>query len=150
MDYLSKWVEAIACPINDSNTVVGFIQRNVLSIFGAPTKIISDEGSHFANKVFEKLMNRYGLRHVMGLAYHRQSNGQVEISYRKIEKVLEKTVNISRKDWSRKLDDALWADRTAYKAPIRMFPCKICSTPFRSDPISGSEPNVGCSNTTFV
>ena len=36
MDYVSKWVEAIACPINDASTVVEFIQRNILSRFGAP------------------------------------------------------------------------------------------------------------------
>ena len=47
VDYVSKWVEAIACPINDVITVVGFIQRNILSRFGAPRTIISDEGSHF-------------------------------------------------------------------------------------------------------
>ena len=70
VDYVSKWVEAIACPRNDANTVVGFIQRNILSIFGAPRIIISDEGIHFANKVFAKLMNRYGIKHLMGLAYH--------------------------------------------------------------------------------
>ena len=34
--YVSKWVEATACPRNDIITVVGFIQRNVLSRFGAP------------------------------------------------------------------------------------------------------------------
>ena len=36
VDYVSKWVEAIACPKNDAITVVGFIQRNLLSRFGAP------------------------------------------------------------------------------------------------------------------
>ena len=72
MDYVSKWVEAIACPKNDVITVVGFIQRNLLSRFGAPKTIISDEGSHFANKVFVKLMSRYGIKHMMGLAYHPQ------------------------------------------------------------------------------
>ena len=70
MDYVSKWVEAIACPRNDANTVARFIQRNILSKFGAPRTIISDEGSHFENKVFAKLMSRYEIRHVMGLAYH--------------------------------------------------------------------------------
>ena len=70
VDYVSKWVEVIACPINDASTFVGFIQRNILSIFGAPRTIISNEGSHFANKVFAKLMSSYGIRHVMGLAYH--------------------------------------------------------------------------------
>ena len=72
MDYVSKRVEAIACPINDANTVAVFIQRNILSRFGAPRTIISDEGSHFANKVFAKLLSRYGIRHVTGLSYHPQ------------------------------------------------------------------------------
>ena len=70
VDYVSKWVEAIACPINDVSIMAGFIQRNILSGFRAPRTIISDEGSHFSNKVFAKLMSRYGIRHVMRLAYH--------------------------------------------------------------------------------
>ena len=86
MDYVSKWVEAIACPRNNASTVVGFIQINILSRFGAPRTITSDEGSHFANKVFAKLMNRYDIKHMMGLAYHPQSNGQDEISNRGIKK----------------------------------------------------------------
>ena len=57
VDYVSKWVEAIACPKNDASIVVRFIQRNILSRFGAPRTIISDEGRHFANKVFVKLID---------------------------------------------------------------------------------------------
>ena len=108
MDYVSKWVEAIACPRNDVNTVVGFIQRNILSRFGALRIIISDKGSHFANKLFAKLMSRYGIIHVMGWAYHPQSNGQAEISNREIKNILENTVSTSRKDLSVKMDDAFF------------------------------------------
>ena len=97
VDYVSKWVTATACSRNDANIVGGFIQRNILSRFGAPRTIINDEGSCFENKVFAKLMSKYGIRHVIGLAYHPQLNGEAEISNREIKKILEKTVNTSRK-----------------------------------------------------
>ena len=55
---------------------------------------------------------------MMGLAYHPQSNGQAEFSNKEIKKILEKTINTSKKDWSIKLDDELWAYRTSYKLPL--------------------------------
>ena len=125
MDYVSKWVEVVAYPRNDANKVVGFVQRNILTKYGAPRTIINDKRSHFANKLFAKLMSKYGVRHAMGLAYHPQSNGQAEVSNREIKNILGKTVNTSRKDWSLKLDDALWAYRVAYKTPIGMSPYRI-------------------------
>ena len=84
-------MEATACPKNDANTVVGFLQRNILSRFGTPKTIISDGESHFENKAFEKLMNRYGIKHIMSFDYHPQINKQAEISNKEIKKILKKT-----------------------------------------------------------
>ena len=55
------------------------------------------EGAIFSNKVFEKLMSRFRIKHIMSLAYHPQTNGQAEISNREIKKILEKTVSSSKR-----------------------------------------------------
>ncbi|XP_049382870.1 uncharacterized protein LOC125847254 [Solanum stenotomum] len=55
LDCVSKWVEAVVFPENDANNVVGFLKKNIFSRFGTPRAIISDDGSHFCNKVLKKL-----------------------------------------------------------------------------------------------
>ena len=63
----------------------------------------------FCNQKFRALLEKYGVSHRVALAYHPQTNGQAEVSNREIKKILEKTVNTTRLDWTMKLDDALWA-----------------------------------------
>nr|GEV28773.1 reverse transcriptase domain-containing protein [Tanacetum cinerariifolium] len=50
---------------------------------------------------------------------------QVEVSNRGLKRILERTIGQNRASWSDKLDDALWAFRTAYKTPIRCTPYKL-------------------------
>ncbi|XP_022873901.1 uncharacterized protein LOC111392729 [Olea europaea var. sylvestris] len=88
--------------------------------YGTPRAIISDGGKHFIIRQLEQLLNKYEVKHKVAAPYHPQTNGQVEVSNRQLKRIIEVTVNSSRKDWSKKLDDALWAYRIAFKTPIRM------------------------------
>jgi len=125
VDYVSKWVEAIASPKADSKTVVKFLKRNIFTRFGTPRVLISDGGSHFCNSQLAKALEHYGVKHKVASPYHPQTNSQAEVSNQEIKRILDKTVSSSRKDWALKLDDALWAYRTAFKAPTGFTPFQL-------------------------
>ncbi|GJS97243.1 reverse transcriptase domain-containing protein [Tanacetum coccineum] len=124
VDYLSKWVEAKALPTNDARVVCKFL-KSLFARFGAPRAIISDRGTHFCNDQFAKVMLKYGVTHRLSTAYHPQTSGQVEVSNRGLKRILERTIGENRASWSDKLDDVLWAFRTAYKTPIGCTPYKL-------------------------
>ncbi|KAI3737054.1 hypothetical protein L2E82_27049 [Cichorium intybus] len=73
----------------------------------------------------ENALNKYGVTHRISTPYHPQSSGQTEITNRALKRILERSVGTSRKDWSEKLDDALWAFRTAFKTPIGTTPYRL-------------------------
>nr|GEU50728.1 putative ribonuclease H-like domain-containing protein [Tanacetum cinerariifolium] len=132
-DYLSKWVEAKALPTNDARVVIKLL-KSLFSQFEIPKAIISDRGTHFCNDQFTRVMSKYGVTHRLSTAYHPKTSGQVEVTNRGLKRILKKTVGENHALWSDKLEDALWAFRTAFKTligctPYRLVYGKTCHLP---------------------
>jgi hypothetical protein len=86
-------------------------------------------------RISKKCLSKLGIEHRVSTAYHPQTNTQEETSNRQLKSFLNKTIEKGGKNWSKKLDGALWAYRTASKTPIGMTPYqfvygKSCHLPF--------------------
>nr|GEV52575.1 reverse transcriptase domain-containing protein [Tanacetum cinerariifolium] len=80
-------------------------------------KVLPTNDARVAVKLLKSLFSRF--------AYHPQTSGQVKVSNRRLKHILDRMVGENRASWSDKLDDALWAFRTAYKTPIGCTPYKL-------------------------
>ena len=88
IDYVSKWVEAVALPTNDSRVVIKFIKKYIFTRFGTLRAILRDGGKHFINHLVKNLLAKYGIHHKVATTYYLQMSGQVEVSNREVKQIL--------------------------------------------------------------
>jgi len=91
VDYVSKWVEAVATGADDAKTVAKHVKSLILHRYGVPRVIISDRGTHFCNRTLVALLAKYHITHKVSTSYHPHTNGQAEISNKEIKGILEKS-----------------------------------------------------------
>ena len=84
MDYHTKWPEAKAIPKATADETEKFIFEKIICRHGCPWIILTDRGTHFNNRLIEKLMTRFEIKHLLSTSYHltgRTMSNQVSIGY---------------------------------------------------------------------
>ncbi|GFX81309.1 retrovirus-related Pol polyprotein from transposon 17.6 [Trichonephila clavipes] len=72
-NYFSMWAEIIPLKKASGRVIADNFFDNYISRFGAPVKLISDNGPQFIFDIFEHLSDRLGIRHVKTVVYRPQA-----------------------------------------------------------------------------
>jgi transposase InsO family protein len=109
VDYVSKWLEALPCWAADAMQSKKMFHEVIFPRYAVPRIVISDGGSHFIDRAFQKALLKVGVDHWIETPYHPQTSDQAETSNKQIKNILQKTVNQMDKSWRSKLSEALLA-----------------------------------------
>ena len=122
MDYFTKWVEAEPLAnIRDVNAK-RFVWRNIVTRFGVPRTLISDNGLQFDSKAFRRYCCELGIANRYSTPAYPQGNGQAEASNKVIVNGLKKRLDDAKGRWVEELPYVLWAYRTMPRRSTRETP----------------------------
>ena len=76
-----------------------FFFENVVTRFGFPRVLMSDQGAQFMNRTIASLKEQFQIHHHKSTPYHPQENGTVESFNKILEHALTKVWNVIQDDW---------------------------------------------------
>jgi len=125
IDYFTKWIEAIPCRQSNDSVIMQFLETNILSRFGCPENIIKDNATAFKSKKMISFCQKYHITLGHSTAYYPQGNGLAESSNKSLINIIKKVLEENKKNWHKKLVNALWADRLTTKRSIGTSPYEL-------------------------
>src|SRR5438034_513931 len=121
MDYLTKWPEAKPVKEATAEQAAKFIYEEIICRHGCPAKILSDQGSHFKNRMVEQLVQKFEIKHLFSTPYHPQTNGLVERFNRTLCESLAKLSPDNENMWDKHIQPVLFAYRTTPQSTTKNY-----------------------------
>ena len=78
VDHFMRYTRANVTKDQKAPTAAKTLYEGFISIFGAPKRILTDQGKAFTSEVVEQLCSQFGISQLTTTTYHPQGNGQVE------------------------------------------------------------------------
>ena len=111
-DYFTKWVEAEPLANIKDKDSIKFFQKNIITRFGIPKTIISNNGTQFTSKPFIKYYLELGIKNIYSSPAYPQSNRQVEASNKTVLDGIKKRLEDAKGRQVEELPNVLWTFRT--------------------------------------
>ncbi|XP_057755284.1 uncharacterized protein LOC130974412 [Arachis stenosperma] len=99
--------------------------EKVITRFGIPEVVISDNGTQFADKKFTEFLNGLGIRQKFSSVEHPRTNGQVESANKVILSGLKKRLDNKKGAWADELASVLWSYRTTEQSSTKETPFRL-------------------------
>ncbi|CAD6198402.1 unnamed protein product [Caenorhabditis auriculariae] len=122
VDAFTKWFITVPLITQDSSSVIRAIVENLITKFGTPESLITDNGTNFLSNQFTEALKTLEILHKTSAPYHKSSNGQVERYHRSLEESLSSFVNATQSDWDDYLSLVTFALNTVEHSTTKISP----------------------------
>ncbi len=116
--YLTKWVKVKPLKTSKKQEVARFVYERIMTRFGIPLQMISNNGLQFIIEVIEKLMKKLSIRHKVTTIYKPNTNGLVEHTNKILCNIFNKEIDVSKNlhDWDKQVHHAMWMYNSMFKS----------------------------------
>jgi transposase InsO family protein len=102
--------------------VIDFLEDKIITRFGVPSKIITDNAKVFCSTEMSSFCFKYGIIFSHASDYYPQGNGQAKSSNKNLMTIVKKIVGENKRSWDSKIKYALWANRITKKLATGKIP----------------------------
>jgi hypothetical protein len=124
-NYFTKWIDVIPTKQATDKVIIQFLETNILTRFGCPVKIITENASTFKSKRMEKLFQYYNITLGHSTVYYPQGNGLAESLNKSLTRIIKRLLQENKRAWHKNIIYALWKDRVTTKKSISILPFHI-------------------------
>ena len=121
-DAFTKYVELVALPNKESETVATAIFEKWICRHGCPLEVVTDQGKEFCGHLTEDLFKLLSVRHNTTTAHHPQCNSQAEVANKTIAKYLASFVDSSTLEWEDLLAPLMFSYNTSFHRSVKATP----------------------------